>query len=126
MELIELAKEHWGKVTGGVGLGAGGIAFLAKDAIREWWADRRAERAEAHDERRIQQGIGDKLADQLLAILREDLRGNAALLKELTLTMGEFRDMMRTQQSQGAELMVIAKETRESQKWIERQYGRKQ
>ena len=115
MDTVEWAKEHWGKLTG-VGLGGGaGLMFLAKDAIKEWWTERKEVR---------QQGMGDKLVNELLAILREDLRGNAALLKELTLTIGEFRDIMRIQKDHDEEMMAIARETRESQKWLERRYGR--
>jgi len=133
----EALKDNWGKITG-LGLGAsGGIMFLAKDAIREWWAERRlaqkaaleeraAERKAVAEERKIAQGFGDKLADELLEILREDLKSNAALLKDLTLTMNDFRDIMRVQKEQGIEILAIAKETRESQKWLERQYGRPQ
>ena len=122
-DLAGWVKEHSAKLTlGGMG-GVGGMAFLAKDSLKEWWADRHAEKKAELEERRVHSGFGDKLANDLLAILREDLRGNAALLKELTVTMGEFRDIMRSQKDQLAEVVMLAKKTHDSQVWLERRYG---
>lgn len=123
---MDLLRHNWGKLTGaGAGMGAA-LLFLAKDAIREWWIDRHEQKKAELEEKRIQQqqGFGDKLANELLVILREDLKGNAELLRELTVTMGEFRDIMRDQYQRGIETLEIARETRESQKWLERRYGR--
>lgn len=127
--MADWVKDHWAKAAvGGLGGGAG-LMFLARDAIKEWWGDRRESMRVAREERkaaredRARQGFSDKLANELLAILREDLKGNAMLLKELAATLSEFRDVMRIQSAQGAEIMTLARETRESQKWLERKYG---
>lgn len=122
-DFFEWVKAHWAHLTGTGLLGGGGVAFLMRDAIKEWWADRHLEKKAEIEAKKIQQGFGDKLANELLAILREDLKTNGAALKELTLTMGDFRDVMRKQNDRLDEVLALARETRESQKWLERQYG---
>ena len=117
-------QEHWMHLTGTGVAGAGGLAFLMRDSLKEWWADRHAEKRAELDAKRAQQGFGDKLANELLVILREDLKRNGELLKELTPILAEVRDTLRVNNTQMSEILVLARDTRESQKWIERLYGK--
>lgn len=105
--------------TGSLGL----IAFMFRDSLNRWLEERRKDKALAREERAIERGKGSNLENKLLSILERDLAGNMALLTQLNATMGDFRDIARRQAAASDEILLLAKETRESQKWLERQFG---
>lgn len=108
--------------AGGAG-GTGLVLYMFKDTINKWLEDKRRERAQAREDRAKEQGRGSNLENQLLSILKEDLAGNKNLLSRLLDTMSDFRDIAKRQAALSEETLLLARETRESQKWIERQFG---
>lgn len=102
----------------------GGMAlFIFRDAIKQWLDDRRKAAQFAREERAIERGKGSNLENKLLQILEKDLAGNQALLTRLNDTMADFRDIAKSQARNSDEILLLAKETRESQKWLERKFG---
>lgn len=116
-------QEYIPHAIGGTTATSGLAIFLFKDVIKQWLDDRRKASAFAREERSIERGKGSNLENKLLQILEKDLTGNQVLLAKLNDTMSDFRDIARRQAYLSEETFALMKETRESQKWLERKFG---
>lgn len=116
-------QEYIPHAIGGSAASGGLVLFVFKDAIKSWMEDRRKAAAFAREERAIERGKGSNLENKLLQILEKDLAGNQALLARLNDTMSDFRDIAKRQAFMSEDILVLMKETRESQKWLERKFG---
>ncbi len=120
--------DHIKEIVGATGTGATVFIIFFKDSIREMWqeyhARKRAEReAQLRANLSAPQASPDKsIIGELIGILRQDLQENRTLLKELTVLMGDFRDTMKKSSATADEALTLAKATRESQMWVEREF----
>lgn len=77
MNMPEIVTAHLGHLIGGGSAGAGGVAvfsLLFRDAIKEWWQERKEERRATRAARTAEAGKGDAVGVTLVAVLREDLK----------------------------------------------------
>lgn len=82
MEIPTIVASNWGKLTGGL-LGSGGLlVILFKDAIREFWEDRKMARLAEINSKASTIISPDKVVTELLAMHRLDSDRNFLLAQE--------------------------------------------
>lgn len=116
-------KEYVPQAVGGTAVTGSLFLLMFKEAIKDWWDAKKEERALKREQRALEKGQGSTLENKLIEILEKDLANNVALLARLTDTMNDLRDISRKQTSLIEESLQISRDTRESQKWLERRFG---